>query len=96
VDADDGPVDDRAPPPDLPGIGLERGGGHLRRGGGKSPGFPVEPLLGRRVVEDLVLGLMARRGVDIVRQHDARGAERQRQRQDEPSAKRAKCPQRAK
>ena len=86
VDPDDGPVVDLAPLPDLPGIFRDRSGGRLRRGGGKHAGVAVEPLLGRRAVDDLVLGLMARRGLEVVRLRDPRDGEPERQRQDEHSA----------
>ena len=74
VNADDRPVDDRAPLPDLTGIVRDRGGGHPRLGGGTQPRLPAQPCLGRRVVDDLVLGPMALRGVDGVRRGEPREA----------------------
>jgi hypothetical protein len=89
VDADDGPVGHRTPLPDLPGIRRDRGGRRPPgRGLGPLLGFPVEPCLGRRVVDDVVLGVMALRSVDALRHCDPRRAEREGQRQGERRAHR--------
>ena len=68
VNPDDGPVNHRPPLPDLPGIGHYGSGGCLRRPGRPYPRFAVEPRLGRGVVDNLVLSMMACRSVDVVRE----------------------------
>ena len=77
VNANDGPVDDRPPLSDLSGIRGDFGGSGLRRPAGQEPRLPVELPLERSAVDDGVLGLMPRRGVDVVREHGSRGTERQ-------------------
>ena len=77
VNANDGPVDDRSPLSDLSGIRGDFGGSGLRRPAGQEPRLPVELRLERSAVDDGVLGLMPRRGVDVVREHGPRGTERQ-------------------
>jgi hypothetical protein len=84
VDADHGPVDDRAPLTDLPAIRRNRGGGRARGRGGALLGLPVEPRLSGRIVDDVVLGVMALRRVDgVLPQRDPGGAEHERHRQEE-------------
>ena len=90
VNADDGPGGDRAPFPDLPGIGRDDLGGRQRRPRRLEPGAIVEHRLARCAVDDRVFGLMTRRSVDVVRLAGARNTKggRLHQRHEERSTDR--------
>jgi hypothetical protein len=87
MDADDGPVDDRTPFPDLSGIGRDGRVDRLRCPRGPDARPAVSPRLERCAVDDRVFGLMARRSIDVVRQDGPGNTKRRRQheRDDERS-----------
>jgi hypothetical protein len=78
MNPDDRPVNDRAPLPDLPGVGPNGNGARLRRRRGPPSRFAVEPGLRGSVVDNFVLGMMAFGSVDVMRKDGPWDTKRQR------------------